>query len=128
MQAARAAHLQRREPLYAAVVDAYIQWQVALVEAVIRAALSGATAMHFRGHEHCIRRLANLLLVASAYRQGRKWCCECNCCLFVWGLRNYLAHHWTRDGAELVTRRSRRLWADLSRLYERRRSPGGEVT
>jgi len=90
------------ENLYAAVVEGYVEWQTALTEAVIRASLAGAAAMHFRGHEHCIRRLANLLLVASAYRQGRKWRCECNYCLFVWGLRNYLAHHWTRGGAEFA--------------------------
>ena len=33
--------------------------------------------MHFRGHDLCIRRLASLLQVASAYRQGQKWRCEC---------------------------------------------------
>ena len=74
----RVVHIYNVENLYAAVVEAYIEWQTALVEAVIRASVSGATAMHFRGHEHCIRRLANLLQVASAYRQGRKWRCECN--------------------------------------------------
>ena len=95
-------HVYNVENLYAAVVEAYIQWQTALVEAVIRATLSGDTTMHFRGHQLCIRRLASLLQIASAYRQGRKWRCECDCCLFLWGLRNYLAHHWARDGAEFA--------------------------
>jgi len=96
-------HLYNIENLYAAVVEAYIQWQTALVEAVVRASLSGDTTMHLRGHQLCIRRLASLLQVASAYRHGRKWRCECDCCLFMWGLRNYLAHHWTaRDGADFA--------------------------
>ena len=90
-------HVYTVENLYAAVVEAYIQWQTALVEAVLRASLSGDTTMHLRGHQLCIRRLASLLQVASAYRHGRKWRCECDCCLFMWGLRNYLAHHWGRD-------------------------------
>lgn len=33
----RVRHIYNVEILYAAVVDAYIQWQLALVEAVIRA-------------------------------------------------------------------------------------------
>ena len=95
-------HVYTVENLYAAVVEAYIQWQTALVEAVLRASLSGVTAMHLRGHQLCIRRLASLLQVASAYRHGRKWRCECDCCLFMWGLRNYLAHHWARDDTEFA--------------------------
>ncbi|MCY4120210.1 MAG: hypothetical protein OXG72_04740, partial [Acidobacteria bacterium] len=74
-------HVYTVENLYAAVVEAYIQWQTALVEAVLRASLSGVTAMHLRGHQLCIHRLASLLQVASAYRHGRKWRCECDCCL-----------------------------------------------
>ena len=92
-------HVYNVENLYAAVVEAYIQWQTALVEAVLRASLSGDTIMRLRGHQLCIRRLASLLQVASAYRHGRRWRCECDCCLFMWGLRNYLAHHWGRDDA-----------------------------
>ena len=95
-------HVYTVEHLYAAVVEAYIQWRTALVEAVLRASLSGETAMHLRGHQLCIRRLASLLQVASAYRHGRKWRCECHYCLFMWGLRNYCAHHWARDGAEFA--------------------------
>ena len=92
-------HVYNVETLHGAVVEGYIEWQTALVEAVLRASVSGATTMHFRGHEHCIRKLANLLHVASSYRQGRQWRCRCNYCVFMWGLRNYLAHHWTRSGA-----------------------------
>ena len=95
-------HVYTVENLYAAVVEAYIQWQTALVEAVLRASLSGVTTMHLRGHQLCIHRLASLLQVASAYRHGRKWRCECDCCLFMWGLRNYLAHHWARDDTEFA--------------------------
>ena len=95
-------HIYTVENLYAAVVEAYIQWRTALVEAVLRASLSAETTMHLRGHQLCIRRLASLLQVASAYRHGRQWRCECHYCLFMWGLRNYLAHHWARDGAEFA--------------------------
>ena len=70
------AHVYNVENFYAAVVEACIQWQTALGEAVVRASLSGATTMHLRGHQLCIRRLGSLLQVASAYRQGRKWRCD----------------------------------------------------
>ena len=76
-------HIYNVETLYAAVVEGYIEWQTALVEAIIRASLSDATAMHFRGHADCIRKLANLLHVASSYRQGRRWRCVCNYCRFM---------------------------------------------
>ena len=42
-------HVYNVENLCAAVVEAYIQWRTALVEAAIRASLSGATTMHLRG-------------------------------------------------------------------------------
>ena len=82
---------------YAAVVDGYIDWQTAIVDAVLRASVSGEKAMHFRGHERCLSALASLLQFTNAYRQGRDWSCECRYCRFMGGLRNYLAHHWTRD-------------------------------
>ena len=53
--------------------------------------------MHFRGHERCLSALSSLLQFTNAYRQGRDWSCECRYCRFMGGLRNYLAHHWTRD-------------------------------
>ncbi len=108
-------HVYNVENFYAAVVEAYIQWQTALVKAVVRASLSGDTTMYLRGHQLCIRRLASLLPVASAHRHGQKWRCECNCCLFMWGLRNYCAHHWARDGAAFAISggrwRSGSLWS-----------------
>ena len=70
---------------------------MAIVEAVLRASLSGDTAVHFRGHERCVSALASLLQFTNAYRQGRDWSCECRFCRFMGGLRNYLAHQWTRD-------------------------------
>ena len=54
-------HVYGVEMLYAAVVDGYVDWQTAIVEAVLRASLSGDTAMHFRGHERCVSALANLI-------------------------------------------------------------------
>ena len=63
--------------LYAAVVEGYVEWRTALVEAVVRAELSGAVTLHPDGHELCVRRLANLLQMASSYREGREWSCEC---------------------------------------------------
>ena len=100
----RVLHIYNVETLYAAGVEGYIEWQTALVEAVLRAALSGAIATHLRGHQQCIRKLTNLLQVASSYRQGREWGCECNYCLFMWGLRNYLANHWTGAAWDLPSR------------------------
>ena len=114
-------HVYNVENLYAAVVEAYIQWQTALVEAVVRASLSGDTTMHLRGHQLCIRRLASLLQVASAYRHGRRWRCECNYCLFMWGLRNYLAHHWGRDDAEFAISGGR--WSSRS-IWSRQHNAG----
>ena len=90
------------ENLHAAVVEAYIDWRKALVEAVIRAELSGAATTRLLGHELCVRRLASLLQLASSYREGREWTCECNYCRFMNGIRNYLAHHWTRGGASFA--------------------------
>ena len=71
----------------------------ALVEAVVRAELAGAATMHPGGHELCVRRLANLVQLASSYREGREWSCECHYCRLLAGVRNYLAHHWARDHA-----------------------------
>ena len=90
-------HVYTVETLYAAVVDAYVDWHTAIVQAVVRASLSGDKAVHFRGHERCVSALAALLQFTNAYRQGRGWSCECRFCLFMGGLRNYLAHHWATD-------------------------------
>ena len=116
----RVLHIYNVENLYAAVVEAYIQWQLALVEAVIRAALSGEPGVRLRGHERCIQRLATLLQLASSYREGREWTCECNYCLFVCGLRNYLAHHWTRGHAEFAISGGR--WTSGS-IWTRQNNP-----
>ena len=85
------------ETLYAAVVDAYVDWQTAIVEAVLRASLPGDQAVHFLGHERCVSALASPRQFTNAYRQGRGWSCECRCRRLPGGLRNYLAHQWTRD-------------------------------
>ena len=53
-------HIYNVEMLYAAVVDGYVDWQTAIVEAVLRASLSGDTAEHLRGHERCVSALASL--------------------------------------------------------------------
>ena len=95
----RVLHIHTVETLYAADVDGYVEWRSALVEAPIRAALSGAATVHVRGHELCARRLANLLQLASSYREGREWSWECSCCQFMNGVRNYVAHHWARGHA-----------------------------
>ena len=42
------------------------------------------------------RRLANLLQMASSYREGREWSCECHYCRLLADVRNYLAHHGAR--------------------------------
>ena len=91
----RVLHIHTVETLYAAVVEGY----VALVEAVVRAELTGAAPMHAGGHELCVRGLANLLQLASSYREGREWSCECPHCHLLAGVRNYLAHHWGRGHA-----------------------------
>ena len=64
-------HVYNVDNLYAAVVEAYIQWQTALVEAV-------------RRHDHALPRPRSLHPQAGesaagrqSYRQGRKWRCEC---------------------------------------------------
>ena len=92
----RVLHIYNVETLYAAVVEGYVEWRTALVEAVVRAELSGALTLHPDGHELCVRRLANLVQLASSYREGREWSCECHYCRFLAGVRNYLAHHWAR--------------------------------
>ena len=91
----RVLHIYNVETLYAAVVEGYVEWRTALVEAVVRAELSGAVTLHPDGHELCVRRLANLLQLASSYREGR----ECHYCRLLAGVRNYLAHHWGRGHA-----------------------------
>lgn len=91
-------HVYSVEMLYAAVVDGYVDWQTAIVEAVLRASLSGDKATYFRGHERCVSALASLLQFTNAYRRGRGWSCECRYCRFMGGLRNYLAHEWAKDG------------------------------
>ena len=53
----RVLHIYNVETLYAAVVEGYVEWRTALVEAVVRAELSGAATMHPDGHELCVRRL-----------------------------------------------------------------------
>ena len=90
-------HVYDVEMLYAAVVDGYVDWQTAIVEAVLRASLSGDPAIHLRGHERCVSALASLLQFTNAYRRGRGWSCECRYCRFLGGLRNYLAHEWAKD-------------------------------
>ena len=95
----RVLHIYKVETLYAAVVEGYLEWRTALVEAVVRAELSGAVTLHPDGHELCVRRLANLLQMTSSYREGREWSCECHYCRFLAGVRNYLAHHWARGHA-----------------------------
>ena len=70
-------HIYNVETLYGAVVEGYVEWRTALVEPVVRAELSGAATVHPGGHELCVRRLANLLQLASSYREGREWSCEC---------------------------------------------------
>ena len=42
------------------------------------------------------RRLANRLQMASSYREGREWSCECHYCRLLAGVRHYLAHHGAR--------------------------------
>ncbi len=108
----RVLHIYNVETLYAAVVEGYVEWRTALVEAVVRAELSGAVTLHPDGHELCVRRLANLLQMASSYREGREWSCECHYCRFLAGVRNYLAHEplaklpgdwgWAQSSALLV--------------------------
>ena len=90
-------HVYDVEILYSAVVDGYVDWQTAIVEAVLRASLSGDPAMHFRGHERCVSALASLLQFTNAYRRGRGWSYECRYRRFMGGLRNYLAHEWAKD-------------------------------
>ena len=68
----RVLHLYHVEMLYAAVVEAFIEWQTAIVEAVIRASLSDATPPCLRAHERCTAKVANLLQLATSYREGRE--------------------------------------------------------
>ena len=103
----RVLHIYNVETLYAAVVEGYVEWRTALVEAVVRAELSGAATMHPDGHELCVRRLANLVQLASSYREGREWSCECHYCRLLAGVRNYLAHHWARGHAAFAISASR---------------------
>ena len=70
-------HIYTVETLYAAVVDGYIDWHKAIVEAVVRASLSDDQAVHFHGHERCVSALVTLLQFTNACREGRDWSCEC---------------------------------------------------
>ena len=108
----RARHLYHFEMLYAAVVEGFIEWQTAIVEAVICAWLSDATPPCLRAHERCTAKLASLLQLATSYREGREWRCECHHCNFMCGLRNYLTHHWTRDGRDFAISGAR--WRGIS--------------
>ena len=112
----RVLHIYTVETLYAAVVEGDVEWRTALVEAVVRAELSGAATMHPAGHELCVRRLAHLLQLASSYREARKWSCECHYCRLLAGVRNYLAHP--------LGARSCRLRDIGGRLVERGRDGG----
>ena len=83
--------------LYAAIVDGYIDWHKAIVDAAVRASLSEDKAVHFRGHERCVSTLARLLQFTHAYGQGATGPATA-ATAGSWGLRNYLAHCWTRGG------------------------------
>ena len=39
---------------------------------------------------------ARRLQMASSYREGREWSCECHYCRLLAGVRHYLAHHGAR--------------------------------
>ena len=69
-EADRVLQVHDAENLHAAVVETCIDWRKALVEAVIRAELSGAATTRLLGHELCVRRLAGLLCRWRA-RTGR---------------------------------------------------------
>ena len=108
----RVLHLYHVEMLYAAVVEAFIEWQTAIVEAVIRAALSDATPPCLREHERCTSKMASLLQLTNSYREGRQWRCECHYRNSMCGLRNYLTHHWTRGGEDFAIAGAR--WRGIS--------------
>jgi len=54
-------YVYRVESVYAAVVDACVDWQTAIVETVRRAAMSGDQATRLRGYERCVSALASRL-------------------------------------------------------------------
>ena len=53
--------------------------------------------------------------MASSYREGCEWSCECHYCRLLAGVRNYLAHHWARGPVRL---------RDIGRPVERGRDGG----
>ena len=108
------------ENLHAAAVEACIDWQ----KAVVRAELSGAATTRLLGHELCVRRLASPLQLASSYREGREWTCECTCCRLMNGIRNDLAHHWTRGGASFAISGGR---GSRGSVWSERRNPNADA-
>ena len=90
----RVLHIHTAETLYAAVVEGYIEWRTALLEAVGPGRIDRrrpdaprlGTTCASAGWPICGR-------LASSYREGREWSCECHYCRLLAGVRNYLAHH-----------------------------------
>ena len=94
----RVLHIRTVGTFYAAIVEGYFEWRTAVVEAVVRAELPHRHPAP-PGGTSCASAAANLRQVASSYREGREWSCECHYCRLLAGVRNYLAHHWGRGHA-----------------------------
>ncbi len=102
----RVLHIYNMETLYNHVANSYVEWQTAVIEAIIRTNCALSTGHMFLQQEHCTWKLSCLLYVADSYRAGQETKCPCSNCRFARELRNYLAHNWTRNKGDFALRGS----------------------
>ena len=103
----RVLHTYNVETLYNHVVNSYVEWQTAVVEAIIRANSGNSPKSMFVQQERCVWKLTCLLYMADSYRAGQgAQRCQCPKCGFARALRSYLAHHWTRKTGDFALRGS----------------------
>ncbi len=100
-------HIYNVETLYNHVVNSYIEWQTAVVEATIRTNCANSSKDALVQQERCVWKLTCLLFMADSHRSGLGTKrCSCAVCGFARALRSYLAHHWTTKEGDFALRGS----------------------
>ena len=103
----RVLHIYNVETLYSHLVNSYIEWQAAVVEAIVRTNSGDSQKDMFVQQERCVWKLTCLLYMADSYQAGQgQQRCQCPKCGFARALRNYFAHHWTRKRGDFALRGS----------------------
>ena len=89
-------HIYTVEILYAAVVDGYIDWHKAIVEAAVRASLSKDRAVHFHGHRPLRERARRPAAVHERLSPGPGLVLRMPLLPIPRRAPELPAHHWTR--------------------------------